>query len=85
MTDLNCRLLIPQDHFTHLQILEKSDGFTVTWYKSFHKIYDQVPIKIHYQQTTHLPMMHAYKIIYITAESLPMLLCVTIEKNQNLT
>ena len=68
MTDLKFRLLIPQDHFMYLQILDNLKGlFTVTWYKSVLNIYDQVPITVSYEHATHLNMIHAYKRIYSTA------------------
>ena len=86
MPALKCRLFIPQCHFMKLQIIMKQEGsFIVTCYKSVLNISYQVHITIHYEQTTHLPMMHAFNRIYITVESLNMILCVTSEKSQNLT
>ena len=84
--DLKCRLLIPRDHFMDIQRLyNKEFSFTVTWYKSILKISEQVPIIIHYDHTTRLLMLHAYKSIYITVCYLDMTGYVTSSKNQNLT
>ena len=66
-----------------LNLLEVS--FTVTWCKYVLKISHQVPITIRYDQTNHLHIMHAYRIMYSTAEFLDMIVCVTSENNQNLT
>ena len=38
---------------------------------------DQVPITINYEHINHLPMLHAYKRIYITVNILAMTGCVT--------
>ena len=71
MPDLKCILLIPQDHFMELQRLDNIEGFfNVTWDKYVINLFDQVPITINYKHTTHLPMVHAYKIIYINSEYL---------------
>ena len=86
MPALKCILFIPQCHFMKIQIILKQEGsFIVTWYKSVLNLSYQVHITIHYEQTTHLPMMHAFNSIYITAEYLDMIVCVTSEKYQNLT
>ena len=53
----------------------------VTWDKSVLMISDQVPIVIHYEHTTHLTMLNAYKRIFRTVESLDITECVTSEKN----
>ena len=85
MTDLKCRLLIPQDNFMVIQILKKPKiSFTVTWENSILELYEQVHIMIKYDQTTHLSMLHDYNSIYRTSESLAITGCVTSEKNQNL-
>ena len=55
----------------------------MTWGKSILKLSEQVPITIKYGQTTHLPMLHVYKIIYRTTDSLSITRFVTIEYNQN--
>ena len=73
MPDLKCRLLIPQDHFMELERLENPGApLTLTWDKYFLKISYQVPITIKYENTTHPTMLHSYKKIYITTESLTM-------------
>ena len=61
-----------------LQILRNPEGpFTVTWKKSVIKLSKQVHITIYYENTTHIPVLHAYKIIYSTVDSLDMKVCVT--------
>ena len=57
----------------------------MTWYKYVLNISHQVPIVIRYDQTTHLHIIHAYRIMYSTAEFPDMIVCVTSENNQNLT
>ena len=60
MLDLNCRLLRPQYHFMEPQRLNNPEiSFSVTWEKSVLNISEHVPITINYEQTTHLPMLHA--------------------------
>ena len=67
------------------QRLNNSEGScNAIWDKSDLNISDQVTITIHYDQTTHLTMLHDYNIIYITTEYLYMTGCVIIEKKQNL-
>ena len=59
MPDLKCRLLITQDHFMDIQRLNNPKfSFTTTLDKSILKLSDQMPITIHYEQTTASPMMH---------------------------
>ena len=86
MPDLKLSLLIPHDYFMYLQIIENNElSFTLNWYNYILKLSDQVPITINYEQKPHLPMLHVYKIIYSTADSLDITGYVTSEKNQNLT
>ena len=58
MTDLKCRLLIPQDNFMDIQRLNKPEvPFAVNWENSILKISDQVTITINCEHTTHLTML----------------------------
>ena len=82
MPELKCRLLIPQYHLMELQRLNNPEvSFTMTWYKSVLELSYQVPITIHYEQIAHIPVLHIYKRIYNTVDSLAMTVCVASEKN----
>ena len=82
MPELKCRLFIPQDHFMELQRINNQEvSFTMTWYKSVLELSYQVPITIHYEQIAHIPVLHIYKRIYNTVDSLAMTVCVASEKN----
>ena len=86
MTELKFRLLIPQDNFMDLQRINNPYGsFTINWDKYFLKLCDQVPIIINYEHITHITMLHNYKSIYSTVESLDVTGYVTSEKNNYLT
>ena len=64
MTDIKCRLLIPQDRLMDPQILNNPEGsFTVSQDRSVLKLSGQVPITINYEQKTQLNMPHNYKSI----------------------
>ena len=69
--DIKFRMLVPQDHFIDPQILENEEGsLIVTWYKSLLKISYQEYITIKYDHNTHPPMLHSYKSIHSTVDSL---------------
>ena len=54
-----------------LQRLKNPEGsFTMIWYKSVLNLSYHVHITIIYDQTTHLPMMHAYKSISTFTEAI---------------
>ena len=85
MPDLKFRMLSPQDNIMEIQILYKPEAYlTLTWDNYFPKLSLKVPITINHENKTHHPMMHDYKRIYSTTESLAMAGCINSENNQNL-
>ena len=85
VTDLKFRLLSPQYHFMDIQRLKNTEVFfTVNWNNYVLKIFGQVPITIHYEQTTHINILCYYHSIYIIVDYLDMTVFVTREKNYNL-
>ena len=85
MPDLKCRMLIPQDNLIDLQRLENPQGyFNMTWNKYVLNSSEKAPTTIKCEHKTQLPMLHAYKSIYSTLESLATTGCVTSDNNQKL-
>jgi hypothetical protein len=86
---LQCRLFSPQAYFR--QMLDdgidtnEDCGLSVKARKSVMTLANKAQVSVFYDNSTHLPRLHAYKSALHSANMLAMQGCVTDEMNQNLT